>query len=59
VDAAGHMTVTLVNDAVFPYSAVVTAITAFASLAAGLTILTIKSVFVSKYEAFEVPPSLY
>lgn len=42
------MTVTLVYEAVFPYSAVVTAITAltaFASLVYGLTILTVKSVF--------------
>jgi hypothetical protein len=41
------MTVTLVNEAVFPYSAVVTFITAFSSLVSGLTIFTFKSVFSS------------
>lgn len=52
------MTVTEVYEAVFPEAAVVTAITAFASLVAGLTILTVKSAFVSEYEALAVPSSL-
>lgn len=52
------MTVTEVNEAVFPETATVTAITALASLVAFLTILTVKSVFVSKYEALAVPSSL-
>jgi len=41
------MTVTVVNEAVFPDSAIVTFITAYSSLATGLTILTTKSEFVS------------
>jgi len=39
------MTVTEVCEAVFPEVAVVTAITALASLVTGLTILTVKSAF--------------
>lgn len=39
------MTVTEVWEAVFPEAAVVTAITALASLVTGLTILTVKSAF--------------
>jgi len=52
------MTVTEVNEAVFPEAATVTAITALASLVACLTILTVKSVFESLYEALAVPSSL-
>lgn len=39
------MTVTDVYEAVFPEAATATAMTALASLVAGLTILTVKSAF--------------
>jgi hypothetical protein len=51
------MTVTVVKAAVFPEAAVATAIFAVASFVAFLTILTVKSAFVSVYEALAVPSS--